>query len=98
MAMTTVLVLCRVADYDTWRPRYDDSVDMFDQVLTSQVLRGQDDPNLVAVIETFESREIAEALFNDPAVEEAMIKDGVDLSSVRVEYLDDVGVGGRATA
>jgi hypothetical protein len=27
-----------------------------------------------------------------------MIKDGVDLSSVRVEYLDDVGVGGRATA
>lgn len=96
--MTTVLVLCRVADYDTWRPRYDDSVDMFDQVLTSQVLRGQDDPNLVAVIETFESREIAEALFNDPAVEEAMIKDGVDLSSVRVEYLDDVGVGGRATA
>jgi RecJ-like exonuclease len=96
--MTTVLILCRVADYDTWRPRYDDSVDMFDQVLTSQVLRGQDDPNLVAVIETFESREIAEALFNDPAVEEAMIKDGVDLSSVRVEYLDDVGVGGRATA
>lgn len=96
--MTTVLILCRVADYDTWRPRYDDSVDMFDQVLTSQVLRGQDDPNLVAVIETFESREIAEALFNDPAVEEAMIKDGVDLSSVRVEYLDDVGVGGRARA
>jgi hypothetical protein len=96
--MTTVLILCRVADYDSWRPRYDDSVDMFDQVLTSQVLRGQDDPNLVAVIETFESREIAEALFNDPAVEEAMIKDGVDLSSVRVEYLDDVGVGGRATA
>ena len=62
------------------------------------MLRGQDDPNLVAVIETFESREIADALLNDPAVEEAMIKDGVDLSSVRVEYLEDVGVGGRATA
>jgi RecJ-like exonuclease len=96
--MTTVLFLCRVADYDTWRPRYDDSVDMFDQVLASQVLRGQDDPNLVAIIETFESREIAEALFSDPAVEEAMIADGVDLSSLRVEYLDDVGAGGRATA
>jgi len=96
--MTTVLILCRVADYDAFRPGYDDSVDMFDQVLTSQVLRGQDDPNLVAIIETFESREIAEALLNDPAVEEAMINDGVDLSSVRVEYLDDVGVGGRATA
>jgi hypothetical protein len=96
--MITVLLLCRVADYDTWRPRYDDSVDMFDQVLTSQVLRGQDDPNLVVVIETFESREIAETLLNDPAVEEAMIADGVDLSSVRVEYLDDVGAGGRAMA
>jgi hypothetical protein len=96
--MTTVLILCRVADYDTWRPRYDDSVDMFDQVLTSQVLRGQDDPNLVAVIETFKSREIADTLLNDPAVEEAMIRDGLDLSSVRVEYLDDVGAGGRATA
>ena len=96
--MTTVLILCRVADYDAFRPGYDDSVDMFDQVLTSQVLRGQDDPNLVAIIETFESREIAEAVFSDPAAEEAMIRDGVELASVRVEYLDDVGVGGRATA
>jgi hypothetical protein len=93
--MTTVLFLCRVADYERWRPGYDDSVEMFDQVLSSQVLRGQDDPNLVAVIETFESREIAEALFNDPAVEEAMINDGMDLASLRVEYLDDVGAGGK---
>jgi hypothetical protein len=96
--MTTVLMLFRVADYERWRPLYDDSVDMFDQVLSSQVLRGQDDPGLVAIIETFESREVAEALFSDPAVEELMIRDGVDMASVRVEYLDDVGAGGRATA
>ena len=96
--MTTVLILCRVADYERWRPLYDESVRAFDQVLSSQVLRGQDDPNLVAVLETFESREIAEAVFSDPAAEEAMIRDGVELASVRVEYLDDVGVGGRATA
>ena len=96
--MTTVLMLFRVADYERWRPLYDDSVEMFDQVQSSQVLRGQDDTNLVAIIETFESREIAETLFSDPAVEEAMIRDGVDMASVRVEYLDDVGAGGRATA
>jgi quinol monooxygenase YgiN len=96
--MTTVLFLCRVADYDTWRPRYDAFVETVDQVLTSRVLRGQDDPNLVVLIETFESREIVDALMADPKVEEAMIADGVDLSSVRIEYLDDVGTAGRATA
>jgi RecJ-like exonuclease len=96
--MTTVICLCRVADYDTWRPRYDDAVDMFDDVLTAQVLRGQDDPNLVAIIETFESREIAERLWTAPEVEEAMISDGVDLASLRVEYVDDVGAAGHAKA
>jgi hypothetical protein len=58
---------------------------------SAQVWRGQDDPDLVAVAEVFESREAANAAFADPSLQDQMAADGVDLSSVRVEFLDDAG-------
>ncbi len=45
----------------------------------------------MAVVEVFESREAANAAFSDPGLEDEMAADGVDLSSVRVEFLDDAG-------
>lgn len=88
--MVTLLVRCRVADYDFWRPRYDTAVarDKGLGLRSSQVWRSQDDPNLVVVMETYESRESAEALMNDPAVHAEMVADGVDLASAQVDFLD----------
>jgi hypothetical protein len=82
--MTTVIVSHRVADYDAWRR-------VFDSVVTSphRVWRGQDDPNLVVVCETYDSREAAEGAFGESTVA-AMSRAGVDADSLRIEYLDDV--------
>ena len=60
-------------------------------IKSAEVWRGQDDPDLVAVAEVFESREAANAALSDPGLQDQMASDGVDLSSVRVEILDDAG-------
>jgi quinol monooxygenase YgiN len=95
--MTTVLIDHRVADYDAWRPHFDRAMEAewTRPVGSYRVLRGQDDPNRVLVLQTFDSREAAEALVNDPTLREAMGRAGVDASSVQVEYLDEVGSGTR---
>jgi hypothetical protein len=60
-------------------------------IKSAHVWSGQDDPNLVAIAEVFESREAAEAAVSAPGLEDEMAADGVDLPSVRVEFLDDTG-------
>jgi len=93
--MTTVLVSHRVADYDSWRRVFDEVVSgpLYDVVRSHRVWRGQDDPNLVIVCETYESREVAEAAFSDPAGLEAMAQAGVETSSMRIEYVDEAASG-----
>jgi quinol monooxygenase YgiN len=91
--MTTVLCRCRVADYDAWRPRYDHALQVTPGIRTYRIWRGQDDPNLVVVEETFDSREQAQAMWTSPETEAAMVADGVDMSTVSVEYFDEVGSG-----
>ena len=95
--MTTVLVNHRVADYDSWRPEFDGAMEAewTNGIRSYQVLRGQDDPNHVLVVQTFDSREAAEELVNNPALREAMGRAGVDASSVQIEYLDEVASGTR---
>lgn len=82
--MTTAFVYHRVADYDSWRR-------VFDEVVRSphRVWRGQDDRSLVIVCETYDSREAAEAAFGDETTR-AMARAGVDASSLRIEYVDEV--------
>jgi hypothetical protein len=89
--MVTLLIRCRVADYDFWRPRYDTAVerDKNRGLRSSRVWRGQDDPNLVVIIETHESRASAEALMSNPEIQADMVADGVDVSSVLLDFLDD---------
>ena len=89
--MVTLLIRCRVADYDFWRPRYDGAVarDSGLGLRSSRVWRGQDDQHLVVIVETYDSRDAAEALLNSPAVQAEMVADGVDPSSVQVDFLDE---------
>ena len=95
--MTTVFVHHRVADYNSWRPEYDRAMtaDWSKDIRTHRVWRGQDDPTLVIVESTFDSRKTAEALVNNPAMREAMGRGGVIESSVRLDYVDEVAAGTR---
>ena len=90
--MTTLLVTHRVADYNAWRPEFDKAVraDWAKDVRSYRVWRGEDDPNLVIVANTFESRQAAEAMAKNPKLREAMGHAGVDASSVHFEYLNEV--------
>ena len=87
--MTTALILFRVADYEVWRPRYNDALESTIGIKSAHIWRGEDDPNLVVVTEVFESREAANAAFSAPGLQDVMAADGVDLSSVQVEFLED---------
>jgi quinol monooxygenase YgiN len=93
--MTTMLFTCRVDDYDAWRPRYDAAMQHVSDVQSWRVWHDQDDPNLVVVVETYESREVAERLLASDEIQELMAADGVDLASIQVRYLDDDGGGSR---
>jgi quinol monooxygenase YgiN len=88
--MTTVLCCCRVADFDACRPGYDRDVEVEGDLRSYTIWRGQDDPNRVVIAETFDSREMAEAVWTSPAVADAMRRDGGDIASVQIEYVDRV--------
>jgi hypothetical protein len=95
--MTTVFVHHRVADYNTWRPEFDRAVkaDWSKDMRSYRVWRGLDDPNLVIVANTFDSRQTAEAMINNPVLREAMGRGGVIQNSVRIDIVDEVGSGTR---
>ena len=90
--MTTVLCTCHVTDYDAFRPGYDKALEVFGEHIRSwRLWRGQDDPNTIVVEEVFESRDLAEAIWTDPKTKAAMEADGIDMSTVQIQYLDEVG-------
>ena len=88
--MTTVFCYFRVADYDFWRAGYARAIEATKEVRSFQIWRGEDDRSYVITAETFDSREIAEAIWTSQETKDAMKGDGIDMSSVRVEYLDEV--------
>jgi quinol monooxygenase YgiN len=89
---TILLVDHRVADFDAWRTVYDEVRDWQHDsgVRFEQVLRSADDPNRVVVTHAFESRSAAESFVNNPELQEAMARAGVDRPSVKLEYFDEV--------
>jgi len=95
--MTTVFIHHRVADYNTWRPEFDRALaaDWTKDIKAHRVWRGQDDPNLVIVANTLESRQAAEALVNNASLRDAMGRAGVIESSVRIDYVEEVAAGTR---
>jgi hypothetical protein len=62
-------------------------------IRTFRVWRGEDDPNVVVVEETFDTREQAQAAWTGAETPAAMEADGIDMSSVWIECLDEVGSG-----
>jgi quinol monooxygenase YgiN len=91
--MTTVLCFCRVADYDHFQSGYERAIQLIPGMLSYRLWRGQDDPNTVVIEETFPSRDVAQAVWTAPETQQAMIADGIDMSTVRIEYLDEVASG-----
>jgi heme-degrading monooxygenase HmoA len=89
---TILLVDHRVADFDAWRTVYDEvrGWQHDSGVRFEQVLRSADDPNRVVVTHAFESRSAAESFVNNPELQEAMGRAGVDGPSVKIEYFDEV--------
>jgi heme-degrading monooxygenase HmoA len=89
---TVMLIDHRVEDFDTWRTVYDEVRGWQHDhgVHFQQVLRHEDDPNRVVVTHAFDSREAAEAFLANPELREAMGRGGVDASSVKIEYFDEV--------
>jgi len=91
--MRTILVVDhRVADFDAWRTMYDEvrGWQHDSGVRFEQVLRSADDPNRVVVTHAFDSRSAAESFVNNPELQEAMGRAGVDGPSVKIEYFDEV--------
>ena len=91
--MTTVLCHCRVADYDAWRRGYDYALTVTPGVRSFRAWLAQDHPNLVMVEETFDTREQAQAAWTSAETQAAMEADGIDMSSLWVEYFDEVSSG-----
>jgi hypothetical protein len=91
--MTTVLCHCRVADYAVWRRGYDHALKVTPGVRSFRAWRAQDNPSLVMIEETFDTREQAEAAWTSAETRAAMEADGIDMSSLWVDYFDEVGSG-----
>lgn len=93
--MTTVLIYHRVADYDRWRLAYDRIAagPLGSDTRSFRIWRGQDDPNLVIIEEMYDSRDVAEAALNHPELPAEIANAGVEMSSIRIDYLDEVASG-----
>ena len=93
--MVTLLIHHRVADYETWRPVYDrvTAGPIGERVRSHWILRGLDDPNLVVIVETYDSREDADWSINHPDLQAVLLEAGVEMDSVRLDYLEEVGAG-----
>jgi hypothetical protein len=88
--MTTVLSHFRVAEYDHWRRGYEHAVAVTPGIRTVRAWRGQDEESLIVIEETFDTREAAQAAWTAPEVREMMEADGIDMSSLWVEYFDEL--------
>jgi hypothetical protein len=88
--MTTVLCFCRVADFEVFLAGHMRAAEATPELLFHRIWRGQDDPSLVAIEERYASREVAEAIWTSPEAEQAIVDDGIDPASIRIEYLDEV--------
>jgi quinol monooxygenase YgiN len=77
--MTTMIVRHRVADFDTWKPAYDDHEASRREhgCQSAAVLRDPADGNDVTIVMTYPSAAAAQAFLDDPSLAEAMSRAGV---------------------
>lgn len=95
--MVTALIVHRVADYDAWRAAYDRLADGPEgaDVRAFRIWRGLDDPNLVVLAETFESRAVADRVFDDPELPELLAGVGVDAFTMEIHFVEEVAARAR---
>lgn len=77
--MTTVIVQHDVADYDVWRPMFDEHGAVRDAhgCLAATVYRGAENPNSVTVVTDWPTLADAQAFTADPSLKDAMGRGGV---------------------
>jgi hypothetical protein len=92
---TTVICRFRIGDFQHWKAGYERAVGADPEVLSYRIWQGQDDPSLVTIEETHASRSHAQMMFDHPATREAMERDGIDMASVRWDYLDEIDAWSR---
>ena len=85
----------RVADFDAWKKVYDgvSQLQKDGGVMAHGVFRTEGDPNSVVVLHTFENTDRAHAFFQGEELQDAMKQAGVDMSSLNLEFLDEVAFG-----
>jgi len=90
--MSTVSVVHhRVADYAAWKKVYDSvrPVQRQGGVREHRVWRSAEEPRMVVVVHVFDTAVAARAFFALPDLRQAMAEAGVDLSSFRIEFLEE---------
>jgi hypothetical protein len=85
----TLFLSFRVRDYDFWRAGYKVAIKETPEVRAFRIWRSLDDPNYVVTAETFESREIAEEVLARPETKRSMEGDGIELSTLRIERVEE---------
>jgi ATP-dependent Clp protease ATP-binding subunit ClpA/heme-degrading monooxygenase HmoA len=92
---TVALVHHRVADFDAWKQVFDSFKGAMRDggIRWTHVWRAREDPNTVVVISVFDDPDAARAFFDRADLREAMGNAGVDTSTLRIEFLDEVEGG-----
>jgi quinol monooxygenase YgiN len=74
-----IVVQHDAADYDTWRAVFDDhgATRQTHGCMSERVYRAVDDPNGIAIVMEWPSREAAERFMADPTLGEAMARGGI---------------------
>jgi hypothetical protein len=85
----------RVRDFDTWKRVYDSVAELQKAggVRQHAVMRVVDDADMVVIVHTFDSIDVARAFFENPDLGEAMAQAGVDLATFSVEFSEEVARG-----
>jgi quinol monooxygenase YgiN len=93
VAMAHVLIIHEVADYPAWKTVFDDAADIRRDAgeRSYQVLRDENDPNLIVHLSTWTSHDDARAFFESPRLVEIRRDAGVMVPEFI--YLDELESG-----
>lgn len=92
--MAYILIRHKVEDYEKWKKAFDDYIDRRRESgeKTWQVFRDEEDPNMVSVLNEWESAEKARAFTEDPDLKEKMGEAGVS-GRPEIFYLGETDSG-----
>ena len=66
---------------------------LFSEIRSHRVSTARTIRTVVHLTETFDSRDVAGSLWSSPATQEAMANDGIDMTSLQIDYLDEIDSG-----